>query len=151
MTLSCTAMTWDGALGGAKEFASGTLVFILGRATVVPGLEQALLAIPIGQVGHPSVLAVLLSDPLLLQSATVTCSPSMAYGNAGFPPSVPPKSFVVFMVTLLAACVPKTSSDSVQGPSSLFVADLPKERRASVQSVKRDRIMLAEVTTSGSA
>lgn len=80
VVLQCTAMTWDGALGGAKEYASGDLHFIIGNKTVVPGLEAAVLAIPVGQ------------------GATVTCSPSMAYGNAGFPPSVPPNSFVVFQV-----------------------------------------------------
>lgn len=127
VVLQCTALTWDGALGGAKEYASGTLRFVVGKGVVVPGLESAVQTIPIGQ------------------GATVTCSPAMAYGNAGFPPSVPPNSFVVFQVTVVSSSPVSDPDARVEGPSQLFVADLPAHRRLSVHAM-RERIVLEPST-----
>ncbi len=124
--LQCEACTWDGAMGETSQYASGVLKFIIGRQQVVPGLEAAVKVIPIGH------------------SATVTCAPSLAYGTAGFPPVVPANSFVVFHVTLLAASAVQDLNMAPEGPSTLFVANLPSQRQAAASTARRDsRILLA--------
>lgn len=130
VSVDCVALLWDGAHSTAKEFTAGLLRFKLGKQAVVPGLEAALYSIPVGR------------------SATVTCSPSMAYGSAGCPPLVPPNAFVVFLLTLQAVREPEEGEEVVpQAPAGIFVSDLPQARRASLQR-KRDRLLLSSPATS---
>eukprot|EP01039_Chlorochromonas_danica_P007789 gene7789-8600_t len=131
VSVDCVALLWDGAHSSAKEFTAGPLRFKLGKQAVVPGLEAALYSIPVGR------------------SATVTCSPSMAYGSAGCPPLVPPNAFVVFLLTLQAVREPDEGEEEAvpQAPAGIFVSDLPQARRASLQR-KRDRLVLSSSSSS---
>jgi hypothetical protein len=89
--LTCCAKIWDGASTATKEFANGTVNFVTGESQVTVGLDLAVQKLKQGQ------------------KATITCSPAMAYGAAGNPPSVPPNSFVIFEVHVLSASKATTS------------------------------------------
>mmetsp|Transcript_34690 Transcript_34690/g.68897 ORF Transcript_34690/g.68897 Transcript_34690/m.68897 type:complete len:316 (+) Transcript_34690:47-994(+) len=93
--IKCKAEIWDGASTITKEFANGNITFVTGEKQVVAGLDAAVQKLVVGQ------------------KATITCSPSMAYGSAGCPPSVPPNSFVVFTIEVLSS-----GEKSVSGPNS---------------------------------
>lgn len=95
--MKCSALLWDGASNVIQEFASGPLSFTIGSGQVTKGLNSAMARLRVGDV------------------ATITCSPSNAYGEAGNPPAVPPDSFVVYKVTILSA-QPASSVDPKLGP-----------------------------------
>eukprot|EP01031_Cornospumella_fuschlensis_P043987 gene43987-53776_t len=101
LSLEVTAATWDGARGGISVYAEGTVSFVLGGGSaggVVKGLEEGVKEVPVGS------------------KATITCAPSMAYGNAGAPPAVPPNSFVVLTITLVSAAPAPSPVPSPEGP-----------------------------------
>jgi hypothetical protein len=123
--LSVNAMIWDGASTFTKIFAQGTVKFIVGKHPIVPGLQAAAQTIGVGQ------------------AATVTCSPKMAYGEAGNPPYVPPNSFIIFEVSVVNVSVPTDPNMEVEGPVELLTAGVPTLRAQSNNPRKRDsRIIL---------
>ena len=122
LTLEVTAATWDGARGGISVYAEGTVSFVLGGGSaggVVKGLEEGVKEVPVGS------------------KATITCAPSMAYGNAGAPPAVPPNSFVVLTITLVSAAPAPSPVPSPEGPALLLTGNIPSNRRGSAMSVRR--------------
>jgi hypothetical protein len=54
-------------------------------------------------------------------TATITCSPSNAYGEAGNPPVVPPDSFIVYRLTILSANAPRASVTSGGGSGAVVI------------------------------
>ena len=70
VSIHCVAMTWNGSAATSEEFSStraegeSPLRFVLDGTTVTAGLQQGLLGLCVGQ------------------SATITCSPDKAYGEA---------------------------------------------------------------------
>lgn len=82
VNLTCCAMVWDGSSCTKKEFAKGDISFVVGSNQVTAGLDAAVEQLQTGQ------------------TASITCSPTMAYGAAGNPPLVPPNSFIIFRVTV---------------------------------------------------
>jgi len=81
--LQCKAMTWDGAATVVHVFKEGIIGFTVGQDQVPAGLDEAVQRLHVGD------------------EATITCSPQMAYGEAGQPPFVPPNSHVVYMIGVL--------------------------------------------------
>jgi hypothetical protein len=124
--LNVNAMIWDGAATYTKTFAQGTIKFIVGKHPIVPGLQAAAQVVGVGQ------------------TATVTCSPKMAYGEAGNPPYVPPNSFIVFDVVVVNISTPTDPNMEVVGPEELLTVNLPTIRQGGAnQGRKKDsRIIL---------
>lgn len=125
--LQVHAMIWDGASTFTKTFANGTVKFIVGKHPIVPGLQAAAQIIGVGQ------------------SATVTCSPKMAYGAAGNPPYVPPNSFTVFEVQVVNVSVPTDLEMEVEGPAELLTAGVPSARAVSSNPSNRRTSMIVLV------
>eukprot|EP01034_Spumella_vulgaris_P024099 gene24099-30402_t len=88
------ALLWDGASSVIEEFATGPLSFTVGCGQVTKGLNVAMLRLRVND------------------TATITCSPSNAYGEAGNPPTIPPDSFIVYRLTILSATAPRASVGS---------------------------------------
>lgn len=124
--VQCVAMTWDGANTDTHDFCSGTVKFVVGKHEVVPGLEAA---------------AQLIGEN---QAAVVTCAPKMAYGAAGFPPMVPPNSFVVFNVKVVSVSDPRPDFQ-VQGPPELLTSGVSSSRAVPTKPVRRDSTKLVFV------
>lgn len=126
--LHCNAKIWDGASTVTKVFADGAVSFVIGDNQVTAGLDAAMLKLRVGD------------------KATITCSPSMAYGAAGNPPSVPPNSFVVFTVEVLSASTATTattSSSSSAGTQMLLGSGIANTRKVKGTENRRDsRIIL---------
>ncbi len=125
--IQCLAQTWDGANTDTHDFCSGVVKFIVGQRAVVPGLEAA---------------AQLIGEN---QSATVTCAPKMAYGAAGFPPLVPPNSFVVFNVKILSVADAPRTEFPAQGPPELLTSGVSSSRGVPAKPVRRESTKLVAV------
>ena len=108
-------MTWDGAHTATNPFADTlddgpALCFAPGEGQVTAGLDAAVRQLCEGDV------------------ARITCSPALAYGDAGNPPHVPPRSFLVYEIT-----VRRVGGEGValpSGPSTLLgagLANLPRQ------------------------
>jgi FKBP-type peptidyl-prolyl cis-trans isomerase len=130
--MHCVAMTWDGANTDTHEFCSGVVKFVIGKRDVVPGLEAA---------------AQLIGEN---QSAVVTCSPKMAYGAAGFPPMVPPNSFVVFNVRVQSVSDPRPDF-KVQGPSELLTSGVSSSRAVPVKPQRETQKLMVVPAGGGSS
>ncbi len=126
--LSCVAKIWDGASTVTKEFANGTVAFVVGKNQVVSGLDAAVQKLKVNQ------------------KATITCSPAMAYGGAGNPPSVPPNSFIVFSVEVLRAgpAIAATATSSSSGGTQMLLdSGVANTRKVKGTENRRDsRIIL---------
>eukprot|EP01040_Poterioochromonas_malhamensis_P012160 gene12158-13298_t len=120
------AMIWDGASTFTKTFANGTIKFIVGKHPIVPGLQAAAQSVGVGQ------------------SATITCSPPMAYGTAGNPPYVPSNSYIVFEIQIVNVSVPTDPNMEVEGPPSLLTEGVPTVRVQSTNPANKrnSRILL---------
>lgn len=138
--LNCCAKIWDGASTVTKEFANGTVSFVTGEGQVTAGLDAAMLKLRVGD------------------KATITCSPMMAYGAAGNPPSVPPNSFVVFSVEVLsaasraatAAAAAATQASSSEGTQMLLGSGIATTRKVKGTENRRDsRLILVDAATVG--
>lgn len=80
--------------------------------------------------------------------ATVTCSPLMAYGAAGNPPTVPPNSFVVYKIEIKSATIDYSQTDPA-GPVALLGSGIASNRgKSGGTAVKKDNRMIF-VTESG--
>eukprot|EP01038_Epipyxis_sp_PR26KG_P008308 gene8308-11240_t len=134
--ISCSAMIWDGASSNTNEFSQGTLAFVAGEGQVTAGLEMAVMELAIGD------------------RATITCSPSVAYGPAGSPPSVPPNSFIIYKIEILSATNTVTLANAV-GPVQLLgsgVASVRQMKYSNNRDHRRDsRIILKSGNTESSA
>lgn len=126
--LNCVAKIWDGASTVTKEFANGTVAFVVGKNQVVSGLDAAVQKLKVSQ------------------KATITCSPAKAYGGAGNPPSVPPNSFIVFSVEVLKAgpaTAATATSSSSGGTQMLLDSGVANTRKVKGTENRRDsRIIL---------
>ena len=126
--LNCVAKIWDGASTVTKEFANGTVAFVVGKNQVVSGLDAAVQKLKVSQ------------------KATVTCSPAKAYGGAGNPPSVPPNSFIVFSVEVVRAgpaTAATATSSSSSGTQMLLDSGVANTRKVKGTENRRDsRIIL---------
>ncbi|OXB69607.1 UNVERIFIED_CONTAM: hypothetical protein H355_008954 [Colinus virginianus] len=69
---------------GLRKFDSGKIGFTVGRGEVIPGLEAGVIGMSVGERRR-----------LLIPS-------SLAYGNRGAPPTIPPHADLIFEVTLVA-------------------------------------------------
>jgi hypothetical protein len=124
--IQCQAMIWDGASTFTKSFANGVVKFIVGKHPIVPALQAVAQILGVGQ------------------TATVTCSPAMAYGQAGNPPYVPPNSYVVFEVTITNVSTPSDPNMEVEGPIELLIAGLPSSRSSTGANRRDSRILLVQ-------
>lgn len=102
--IECHAMIWDGASTATTDFSRGKIQFIVGAGQVTAGLDLALCRLRAGD------------------SATVTCNPSMAYGEAGNPPMVPPSVYIVYKLEVLSAVASDGSGAS--GPAELLASGI---------------------------
>ena len=118
---SVVRLTWDGAHTATNPFAytlddGPPLSFVVGKAQVTAGLEQAVLRLCAGD------------------TARITCAPAMAYGDAGNPPYVPPRAYVVYDVTVrsVTALGAAASQEALpSGPCQLLGAGLANIRKES--------------------
>jgi len=102
VNLALKAMTWDGAATVVHKFEEGSLAFNVDQSTSVPeGLVQAVKCMTEGS------------------RAVITCTPHMAYGEAGNPPFVKPHSHIVFDVTVIKVEPASATLPPVQGPMSV--------------------------------
>jgi hypothetical protein len=80
--MDCKALLWEGAYSVAKPLAatspSQPLVFTVSASQVAEGLDLAVQRLKQGDC------------------AMVTCVPSLAYGDEGISPDVPPKAHVIY-------------------------------------------------------
>lgn len=99
--MHCRAMFWDGSLSVKRQFSStrssdnsgddggggsdNPMVFKLAPGKVTKGLYEGVKTLCVGQ------------------RATITCTPEMAYGDAGMPPLVPPNVHVIYDVEVIAS------------------------------------------------
>lgn len=99
--LACKAMSWDGAATVTHVFCEGALSLTIGHSDSLPiGLTAAVSTLCVGT------------------RAIITCSPPMAYGEAGNPPFVKPNSHVVYDITVSSA--EDAEPAPAQGPAEFF-------------------------------
>mmetsp|Transcript_13847 Transcript_13847/g.16496 ORF Transcript_13847/g.16496 Transcript_13847/m.16496 type:complete len:356 (-) Transcript_13847:90-1157(-) len=131
--IHCVAMAWNGAEGIKEEFASTRspkpvpMRFALDGASVTKGLTEGVIKMKIGQ------------------RAVITCSPSMAYGEAGMPPLVKPNAFVIYHVEVLS--VDGTLTNGPTGPIELLQSSVTSrgdDGRHSVNGRRPSVMMIAE-------
>jgi FKBP-type peptidyl-prolyl cis-trans isomerase len=84
VTITYVAELEDGVRFASSEDQGGEFVFPLGRGQVISGLDEGLRGMKVGG------------------SRRLTIPPDIAYGDAGFPPSVGPGETVVYEVELLS-------------------------------------------------
>jgi FKBP-type peptidyl-prolyl cis-trans isomerase len=83
VTIRYTAALEDGTQFDSSMERGGSFVFPLGRGQVIQGLEEGVRGMRAGGARR------------------LELPPHLAYGDAGFPPDVPPDATVVFRVGLL--------------------------------------------------
>lgn len=81
-------ISYEAAVRGGESFATsdgqgGEFRFALGRGQVISGLDEGVQGMSVGSVRR------------------LVIPPELAYGDAGFPPDVPPGATVVYEVRLL--------------------------------------------------
>jgi hypothetical protein len=109
--LYCVAMIWEGGSTNTIEFSKGNLSFVVGLEQVTSGLDNAVKALSVGDY------------------ATITCSPSKAYGAAGNPPLVPPNAFIVYQVEVKKATL-SFDTTAPSGPPELLGSGIASIRKA---------------------
>lgn len=83
VTIRYTAALEDGARFDSSSDRGGSFVFPLGHGQVIQGLEEGVRGMRAGGARRLEI------------------PPDLAYGDAGFPPEVPPGATVIFRVQLL--------------------------------------------------
>uniref|UniRef100_A0A7S2G8N1 peptidylprolyl isomerase n=1 Tax=Florenciella parvula TaxID=236787 RepID=A0A7S2G8N1_9STRA len=142
VTIHCVAMTWNGSELASEEFSStyeegeSPMRFVLDGTTVTAGLQKGLINLRVGE------------------KATITCSPAMAYGDAGMPPLVKPHSFVIYKVEVISANA--TSGDvELAGPNDLVRPRSVRSRTGagftSVRHATSPLVILPDHTEAGAA
>ena len=82
VSLTLSALIWDGANIEAHIYAEGPLTFTVGASQVPVGLEQGVIGLKVGD------------------KANIISSPLLSYGDAGLPPSIPPNVHLVFSIEI---------------------------------------------------
>ena len=82
VSFHCSASVWDGAATVIHQFSKGDLTISVGFGQVTDGLDKALLKLANGD------------------EAIITTSPMLCYGAVGYPPYVPPNSYIIYSVRI---------------------------------------------------
>lgn len=135
-------LTWNGTSNLAYEYAEGTLRIEVGHGQLCPGLEYAVKSLKMpSNFNHESQQEA----SSYKVDIRVTCSPDMAYGEAGLPPLIAPSTHVVFLITSITLW-PKSSHSHLlstgsvpQGPMELLPENLPRNRKGATSLLKQTR------------
>ena len=114
-------MTWDGAATTSHEFCKGEIHFTVGKNQVSYALDCAILLLHVGD------------------KATITASPSTAYGAVGYPPYVPPNSHILYHITVLSSSQgDECANAAAEGPQPLLSTGSSISRPNDNESTKDD-------------
>lgn len=104
VTLTLTALFWDGANIQAHVYAEGPLTFTIGAGQVPVGLEEGIVGLKVGD------------------KANIISSPLLSYGDAGLPPNIPPNVHLVFSIEIVSVATSDTTILPAEG-NPLFLAN----------------------------
>jgi len=117
--IHCCGMIWEGSQHCTNQFVSTyeneneLLSFTVGQNEVVSGLDQGVKGLSVHQ------------------RARITCTPMRAYGDAGFPPFVPPHSNVVFDIEIISITT-ASSHLPPAGPQILLKKGISSNRNSTI-------------------
>jgi hypothetical protein len=136
LEIDLSVLIWDGAANNAFEIEKGTLGFCLGRNNVCKGLGSALCCLSKDTKIAPG------------QEIRIICSPSMAYGDAGSPPLIPPNSSIVFILSdIRLKADSEAAIETPYGLSGLLTmnsGNFPSKRKSVASGKRSNNLVLVK-------
>ena len=128
-------MTWDGASFTKRQFSStiksssAAAAQPIGDSTVECGRVDTSMRFKLTEGVVTKGLFEGLQKLSVGQTATITCEPARAYGDAGMPPHVPPNSYIIYEVEVCSAKEGREDEKDCDemiggGPEELFRSSL---------------------------